>query len=427
MLASPPFTILGSRWLANARGFFNHFDHISPLRIKCYNRRAKYLLGQSKAINIMSLLTLLVGLVFVIVVTPVIRQVAIHYGFVAVPKSNRAHKKITPLMGGVALYIGLIGAIFLLSIFLTVFDVRDKTWSSQDLYITFFISVVLGMVGLVDDRQPLKPMVKIGCQAVLVIALLLTTDTEVHLPNFGDANFFITLCWFLYVINAFNYMDNMDGTAAMTATVSAMFFTVIATITGQFMVSMMASAIAGISVGFLRYNLFTEEKKIFMGDAGSLFLGFWLAVIGLKLSFPVISPLITWPVPVLVLGIPIFDTALVFVSRYRRGLSFLQGGTDHLSHRLGRYDLGRYGVPFALGFINMTLGCVAILIMHSSILSSVIMQIVVGLNALYAFYVLELKADYEFITGQAPPSDSFSPSSNPKIPTTQIHEEPTPL
>ena len=351
----------------------------------------------------MSILVLLTALAFVVVVTPTVRQIAIRIDFVAKPRSDRAHQTTTPLMGGVALYIGLILAIilftFLLAIASDIWDFDDTTWSINAVYITLAMSILMGLVGLFDDRYRFPPFLKAGLQLVVVIILLETTDISVHMPTVNTFNYYLTICWILYVMNAFNYLDNMDGTAATVASVAAIFFAMIATINDQVLVAALASAIAGISLGFLRYNLFADKQKIFMGDAGSLFLGYWLAIIGIKLTFQVESPLITWPVPVLVLGIPLFDTSMVFISRLRRGERFLTGGVDHLAHRLDRLDYGRYGVPFLLGFINMLLGSVAVLVMHSNITTSLIMQGVVLMIGLYAFYHLEYQATHEFITG----------------------------
>jgi UDP-GlcNAc:undecaprenyl-phosphate GlcNAc-1-phosphate transferase len=158
-----------------------------------------------------------------------------------------------------------------------------------------------------------------------------------------------------------------------------------------------------------------------MGDVGSLFLGYMLAVVGLKLRFAAESPFITWPVPVLVLGIPIFDTSLVFISRRRRGQSFLKGGTDHASHRLARAGFGRYGVPFCLGLVGSALGAAAIIVMFSDLLNSLAMQVMAAVIAVYAIYKLEFRASYEFITGKTPSvetipetaSQGFTPPPTP--------------
>ncbi|NDJ85610.1 MAG: undecaprenyl/decaprenyl-phosphate alpha-N-acetylglucosaminyl 1-phosphate transferase [Chloroflexi bacterium] len=355
----------------------------------------------------MSILVLLIALSFALVVTPLVRQLALRINFVAVPRQDRAHRVVTPMMGGVALYLGLTGAILLLTlgaVLISSTTELDRSWPLEELYIILISGTLIAAIGLWDDWKGLSPPLKGLLQLPPILVLPLATSVEIGM-NVPDAvNFFLTICWFMYVVNAYNYLDNMDGVAAMTATVAGMFFTVIAVINDQFLVASLAAAIAGTSFGFLRYNLFTSGRAaIFMGDVGSLFIGYLLAVIGVKLSFAAESPWITWPVPVLVLGIPIFDTGLVFISRMRRGQSFLQGGTDHLSHRFARLDFGRFGVPLAIGMIGSALGCTALLVMHSSLVDSLFAQATVGGLALFLLYKLEFSQSYEFITGKEPP------------------------
>lgn len=337
------------------------------------------------------------------IVTPQVRRLAIAFDFVARPRSDRSHQNVTPMMGGVAIFLVLGAAILVLSSLLEVisriFDI-EFGWSLQELLIAFASGTLLGLVGLFDDKRNLIPPIKFALQLPSVIILVMFTEITIHLPIPEIFNIVLTIGWFVFLINAFNFMDNMDGVAAIVSATSAMFFVVIATFTEQYMVAALAAAIAGTSVGFLRYNLFEVDKKIFMGDAGSLFLGFWLAVIGIKLKFDSPSPLVTWPVPVLVLGIPIFDTCLVFFSRTRRGLHILKGGTDHTSHRLFRAGLGRYGVPFAIGMINAILGCLALLVMVSNLATSISILVTVILMAFYVLYKIEITAPYEFITGK---------------------------
>lgn len=357
----------------------------------------------------MTILVLLIALIFAVGVTPLVRQLALRINFVAIPRTDRAHQETTPLMGGLAMYIGLTGSILLLSLIANVFPssiIEDTAWPLSELYIVMLSGTILALIGLLDDWKRLPPKLKLALEIppVLILPLMTSIKIQLSVPHF--INFGLTVCWFIYMINAFNYLDNMDGVAATTSTVAGMFFTVIAVINEQFLVAALAAAIAGVSFGFLHYNLFEYKRKIFMGDVGSLFLGFLLAVIGVKLVFKAESPWITWPVPVLVLGVPVFDTALVFISRLRRGQSFLKGGTDHLSHRLARLNFGHYGVPFAIGLIGSALGSGAILVMHSSFINSLAVQIVVGIVALYMMIKLEFTVPYEFITGKPAPDSA---------------------
>jgi UDP-GlcNAc:undecaprenyl-phosphate GlcNAc-1-phosphate transferase len=139
--------------------------------------------------------------------------------------------------------------------------------------------------------------------------------------------------WVVFITNALNLLDNMDGLAGGVAAIAALFFLLLAAMTGQYLVGALAAALLGACIGFLVYNL--NPASIFMGDSGALFLGFMLAAVGIKLRFPGNVDFVTWMVPVLVLGLPIFDTTLVVISRLRRGVNPLTTpGKDHLSHRL---------------------------------------------------------------------------------------------
>ncbi len=356
----------------------------------------------------MTVLVLLIALTFAAVVTPIVRQIALRLNFVAVPRKDRAHQMVTPMMGGIALYVGLTGAILLLAVIAATLSYQvdwDNKWPFEELYIVLGAGTWIAAVGLWDDWRRLTPSLKAVLQLIPVAILPFTTSVKIQMYIPEVINYVLTLCWFLYIINAFNFLDNMDGVAAMTATVAGMFFAVISVINEQYLLAALAAAIVGTSFGFLRYNLFKPDQAIFMGDAGSLFLGYLLAVLGVKLSFEAESPWITWPVPVLVLGLPIFDTAMVFVSRTRRGQSFLKGGTDHISHRLARLGFDRYGVPFAIGLIGATLGCTALLVMHSTLEESLVSQITVGIVALYLLYRLEFAVSREFITGNTTNDD----------------------
>lgn len=353
----------------------------------------------------MSIIVMFIAFGFALFFTPIVRQIAIRMDFVAVPKGNRAHQTVTPLMGGVALHLGFTAAMLVLAVALDTIDPNTTldTLSIRDLFIVFGCGTVMAIIGLWDDWRDLDSRFKLVLQFVPVVLLVVFTDIGIQMPVPEAINILLTFIWYLYVINAFNYMDNMDGVAAMTATVAAMFFSVVAIINGQFLLASLSAGIAGVSFGFLRHNLFESDRKIFMGDVGSLFLGFLLATVGLTLTFEAESPWVTWPVPVLILGVPIFDTALVFISRWRRGQSFLDGGTDHLSHRFNRLGFGRFGVPFAIGLLGSLLGAVAILIMHSELGDSLAAQIFVAFCALYMLYRLEIRAPYSFITGKAEP------------------------
>jgi UDP-GlcNAc:undecaprenyl-phosphate GlcNAc-1-phosphate transferase len=197
-------------------------------------------------------------------------------------------------------------------------------------------------------------------------------------------------------------LDNADGIAAMTSATASAIFMLIAVLNGQQLVSILAAAVLGASLGFARYNLPLPQSTIFMGDSGSLFLGFLLAVLGIKIRIPANDIQITWMVPIIVLGLPIFDTAMVFISRTRRGVSFLQGGIDHTTHRLARLGLDKLSVALAITVIGGALGLVAIFVTRATLSEAYTIALSLLLVAVYALWRIEFSASYNFRTGRTP-------------------------
>jgi UDP-GlcNAc:undecaprenyl-phosphate GlcNAc-1-phosphate transferase len=218
---------------------------------------------------------------------------------------------------------------------------------------------------LADDHWGLHAYLKLGGQLLAGVILLLG-GTQVSLFANSWLNWAITLLWVVGMTNALNLLDNMDGLSGGITTVAAAFFMLLAALgqPPQVLVGAMAAALIGACIGFLRYNL--NPATIFMGDTGSLFLGFVLAALGIKLRFPNNVPWVTWLVPICVLALPIFDTTLVFVSRLRRGRNPLTTpGKDHLSHRLVALGLTRREAVLTCYLIGGACGMVAIYIAQS--------------------------------------------------------------
>jgi len=186
----------------------------------------------------------------------------------------------------------------------------------------------------------------------------------------------------------------------MTTAAASASFMIIAILNGQQLVSILAAAILGASLSFARYNLPLPRSSIFMGDSGSLFLGYLLAILGIKIRIPANDIQITWMVPIIVLGFPIFDTVLVFISRTRRGVSFFRGGVDHSTHRLSRLGLDGLSVAFAATIITGALGLVAIFITQATLSEAYTVAIALLGVGLYALWRLEFRVSYKFRTGE---------------------------
>jgi len=270
------------------------------------------------------ILILFTALTFSIVGTSLARRIALRIGIISIPRSRDLHQAPVPLLGGAAIYLSFLIALLFLG---------------ERAYVRELVGILLGatlisLFGLADDHWGLSALLKMGGQILAGIILILG-GTSIQLFAAPWANWFLTLVWVVGITNALNFLDNMDGLSGGVATVAAAFFVLLAAMNEprQVLVGTMAASLIGACIGFLRYNL--NPATIFMGDTGSLFLGFILAALGIKLRFLSNVPLVTWMVPLCVLGLPIFDTTLVFCSRLRRGVNpFTTAGKDHLSHRL---------------------------------------------------------------------------------------------
>ncbi|KAB8144023.1 undecaprenyl/decaprenyl-phosphate alpha-N-acetylglucosaminyl 1-phosphate transferase [Chloroflexia bacterium SDU3-3] len=328
---------------------------------------------------IQMLLILFTALLFSIVGTPLARRVALHTGVVDAPNARKVHTSPVPLLGGAAIYVG-----FLLA--LLIFGER--------FYIRELVSILLGatlvsLFGLMDDRWGLHAYLKLGIQ-VLAGCILIISGVQVRLFAEAWQNWAITIVWVVGITNAMNLLDNMDGLSAGITTVAAAFFLLLAALSGQALVGAMAAALVGACVGFLRYNL--NPATIFMGDTGSLFLGFVLAALGIKLRFPSNVPWITWLVPLCVLALPIFDTSLVFVSRLRRGKNPLTTpGKDHLSHRLVALGLTKREAVLVCYLASGACGMVAVFVSQSKSPDGYIASALLALGAVLAIIWLELR------------------------------------
>src|SRR5580765_7712394 len=268
-----------------------------------------------------NLIPLLVSFALAVALTPVVRKLARRFGFIAKPKTDRWHKKPTAMMGGVAIWLSVIIS------YLAFVPHTSAGW------VAVGSASFLFLVGLVDDWLHVKPYQKLIGQ---VIGAAIAVNYGLVLPwtRSLPVNVVITIFWLIGITNAINLLDNMDGLATGVAAIASAFLTLNLVTTGQLTEAMMVGVFTAALLGFLIYN--SNPASIFMGDSGSMFIGFFLASSALinvsggrSRSFvPVLA------VPILVLFIPIFDTTFVTILRKLSGRAASQGGRDHTSHRL---------------------------------------------------------------------------------------------
>ena len=308
--------------------------------------------------------------------TPLVRYVALQMGILDQPAARKIHSSPVPLMGGVAIYIAFIASL--------------AFWGERS-YVNEIVGIFVGatlvsIVGALDDSRGLGSYFKL---AVHVVAAGILIISGVHVRLFsGIMDIILTLFWVVGITNAFNLLDNMDGLSSGIATIAAAFFTLLAAMSDQYLVGTLAAALCGACVGFLVYNW--NPARVFMGDTGSLFLGFLLAAVGIKLRFPMNSASITWLIPALILALPIFDTTLVFVSRLRRGKNPLTtAGKDHLSHRLARLTGSRREAVLLCYLIAGAMGLASVFLTQANLQEAMVVALGVLLLAVYALWKLE--------------------------------------
>jgi UDP-GlcNAc:undecaprenyl-phosphate GlcNAc-1-phosphate transferase len=299
-----------------------------------------------------TVLAVAASLSLALILTPVVRYFARRFGFVAVPKTDRWHKKPTAMLGGVAIWLSvvIVALPFLLQI----------TYGKE----IFLASSFLFLVGLVDDLIHVKPYQKLIGQ---ILGAAYVVYYGLSLPWTGSKiiNMAFAIFWLIGITNAINLLDNMDGLASGIAIIAAAFLALSFFNTGQYAEASILIIFAGGLVGFLVYN--SNPASIFMGDCGSMFVGFFLASSALinltggrsRSLVPVLA------VPILILFIPIFDTTFVTVLRKLSGRAASQGGRDHTSHRLVALGMSeRKAVLMLYGFAALS-GVLAILVQRA--------------------------------------------------------------
>ena len=322
------------------------------------------------------MLIFVVSLGLAVIVTPVAKGLARRLGVIDAPSARKIHANPVPLLGGVGIYLGVTASLLFLGEFGYV----------QEVAVILLGATLMSMLGVWDDKWGLRPLIKLVGQ-VGAASLLFFGGVRVEFLHADVLNYLATVGWVVAITNALNLMDNMDGLAGGIAAVASVFFFLIATLTNQYLVAPLAAVLVGGCLGFLYYNF--KPGAIFMGDTGSLFLGFMLAAVGIKLRFPENYDIVTWMVPVLVLGVPLFDTTLVTLSRIRRGVPISRGGKDHFSHRLVALGLTRREAVLVLFLIQGALGVAALVVMQADIYEGYVVGAVVLLIAIYAAYRLE--------------------------------------
>jgi UDP-GlcNAc:undecaprenyl-phosphate/decaprenyl-phosphate GlcNAc-1-phosphate transferase len=336
------------------------------------------------------LLAFFVALIASLLLVVPVRALALRVGMVDLPGPRKVHLRPIPLLGGLAMY----GAVMIAVLF--VFDGPARAQIEGILAGASLVAAV----GILDDRGWLHHQVKlfIGMPVAALILLITGIHAQVFSVLLGGRSGYIldailTVVWVVGITASFSILDHMDGLCAGIAAVASVSFAIIAYLNGQTFVATLAAAVLGAATGFLRWNF--KPAKIFMGDGGAMFLGFLMATLALKLRLENAAPLAGWLVPVLILGVTIFDTTLVTISRARRGLlPFATPGKDHAAHRLSNLGLGHRGSVLSLYLLGAFSGATALLVSYLPSLGAAIVG-VITLALIFAGVVYLERAPYE--------------------------------
>ena len=307
------------------------------------------------------MLALLVALVVSFLASPIVKNFAYKVGAIDVPKdARRMHKKPIPRLGGLAIFLG-----FMVSVILFVPIRGDREMQS-----ILLGAVIIVVLGVVDDIMALPAMLKFMVQ---IVAALIPTMSGVVIQAVSNPNIFsselywvlgwlsipVTVIWIVAVTNSVNLIDGLDGLVNGVSAISATTVLVIALLASEAQVALVMAALVGASVGFMPYN--QNPAKMFMGDTGATFLGYILATMSIQGLFKFYA-VISFVVPFLILGLPIFDTAFAFTRRIAHGQSPMHADRSHIHHRLIDMGLNQKQAVATLYVISAILGLSAVVL-----------------------------------------------------------------
>lgn len=301
--------------------------------------------------------TLSVGLL-----TPIMRSIALRSNVVDTPnQDHKTHRLPTPYLGGIAIMVGALSVTYF-----ALFE-YGPTQSNVALASSLLIpAFLMGLVGLADDIRNLSPWPRFIAQSIagLLTAVVLTWTNTLGSPT-GSAvlDVIITVIWIVGITNSINFFDNLDGGASGTVAITSIGLFLLAMQGEQFLIAALAIVLSGATFGFLLWN--KPPARIYMGDAGALFLGLLIASLVVRLDTNPINQFATFSIPILLLAVPIMDTSVAVLSRIRRSRSPFQGGQDHLSHRLMRYGFTKPMAVISLWVLTAYFSAFAIAISHA--------------------------------------------------------------
>lgn len=346
------------------------------------------------------LIAFLVSLAFSLALTRYVRNLAVARGWVDAPDSSRhAHGRPVPRLGGVAIFLSLASVVAIDSL------LRGLPGFPGRLPIKALVGLVgpatlIFIVGLYDDLRGLGPYSKFSFQ-ILVGTLLYLAGFGIHNVDLlfpwhavrGFVALGLTIFWILLITNAFNLIDGVDGLAAGSALFSTLVVFVLSLFTANHLVSFLAVVLAGATLGFLRFNF--NPASIFLGDSGSLFIGFTLSALALAGSQKA-PTIIAVAIPLVSCGLPIMDVAIAVVRRFLRGKPLFRGDREHIHHKLLKRGLSQREVVFILYGVSAGFGLLSLALLHGAGIIALVLVVIgmgvcIGLQQLKYHEISELR------------------------------------
>jgi len=308
---------------------------------------------------------------------PLIKKLAFKVGAVDNPCQRKVHCKPMPRLGGLAIYIGFIAMVLI-----------SQPINQQILGLVLG-STIIAILGVVDDIKDISPKVKLAGQilaACVLVAFNIDVDYITHpfatgVVPLGYLSVPVTVLWVVGITNAVNLIDGLDGLAAGISTIAALTLAMVGYTQGQFLMVTLALMLAASTLGFLKYNFYPAQ--IFMGDSGSMFLGFnlsALAIMGFVKSITIISVF----VPILILGIPIFDTLFAIIRRYFNGQPIFKADKEHLHHCLLNKGFSHKQTVLVIYTINLLLAGTGVLLTHLTTAQGILILTVISTLVLWS-------------------------------------------
>jgi UDP-GlcNAc:undecaprenyl-phosphate/decaprenyl-phosphate GlcNAc-1-phosphate transferase len=295
------------------------------------------------------LIALPFGLISSLLLTPLARALAIKYSFLDVPNGKRYHRSAVPLLGGLAFTVSVL-ATWLITHLAAGLPIEIPE-------VLFIFGLLLSFAfGIYDDKNGMKARWKLLGQFICGLVLV----TGCYVGGWMDAKFLfpVLVVWVVAIMNATNFLDNMDGIASGVTGLACLAFVFLLALHQQWVGVIIAGATCGASLGFLRFNF--SPARIFLGDAGSLPMGYLLSALSIMVARN--ANVQTMIVPLIVLGYPVFDMAFVTIVRIKEKRRFYQGGRDHSSHRLAALPLSPRKTALVIYILCLALGGIALLV-----------------------------------------------------------------